>query len=264
MGRFDAIYLHWNECRQWRHFLTDNFKVYVIIALTCVFAGRSTNYLCFNLDSAFALLCSCGINSKPDACMHTCVVPGMCSIKIMPQLIVGDIGNRLWYPYYVGYVQCSRGRDYPCWGYGDYFGITWETAKSWCVAPRIAYSNENAFKQHCNALAPSKTGRCKTVKKALLVPVVKTCLKKIKKSIVHTNGYRNTLMFSCNNFHTILDSGWFIASVASFQFVSRCLTHGGRDKMAANFLTTFSTAFSWMEMCEFRLRGHWNLFLRFE
>ena len=42
------------------------------------------------------------------------------------------------------------------------------------------------------------------------------------------------------------------------------LTHWGRDKMAAVFQTTFSNAFSWMKMYEFRLRFHWNLFLRFK
>ena len=40
------------------------------------------------------------------------------------------------------------------------------------------------------------------------------------------------------------------------------LTHWGRDKMAANFLTTFSNAFSWMKMYRFRLRFHWSLFPR--
>ena len=40
------------------------------------------------------------------------------------------------------------------------------------------------------------------------------------------------------------------------------LTHWGRDKMAANFLTTFSNAFSWMKIYEFRLRFHWSLFPR--
>ena len=38
------------------------------------------------------------------------------------------------------------------------------------------------------------------------------------------------------------------------------LTHWGRDKMAANFQTTFSNAFCWMTMYEFRLRFHWSLF----
>ena len=42
------------------------------------------------------------------------------------------------------------------------------------------------------------------------------------------------------------------------------LTHWGRNKMADIFQTTFSNAFSWMKMYEFRLRFHWNLFLRFE
>ena len=40
------------------------------------------------------------------------------------------------------------------------------------------------------------------------------------------------------------------------------LTHWGWDKMAANFLTTFSNAFSWMKMYEFQLRFHRILFLR--
>ena len=40
------------------------------------------------------------------------------------------------------------------------------------------------------------------------------------------------------------------------------LTHWDRDKMAANFQTTCSNAFSWMKMYEFRLRFHWSLFLR--
>ena len=41
-----------------------------------------------------------------------------------------------------------------------------------------------------------------------------------------------------------------------------CLTHWGRDKMAAIFQTTFSNAFSWMKMFKFRLRFHWSLFSR--
>ena len=40
------------------------------------------------------------------------------------------------------------------------------------------------------------------------------------------------------------------------------LTHWGRDQIDAIFQTTFSNAFSWMKMCEFRLRFHWSLFLR--
>ena len=41
-----------------------------------------------------------------------------------------------------------------------------------------------------------------------------------------------------------------------------CLTHWGRDKMAAIFQTIFSNAFSWMKMYKFRLRFHWSLFPR--
>ena len=40
------------------------------------------------------------------------------------------------------------------------------------------------------------------------------------------------------------------------------LTHWGRDNMAAIFQTTFSFTFSWIKMFEFRIRFHWNSFLR--
>ena len=39
-------------------------------------------------------------------------------------------------------------------------------------------------------------------------------------------------------------------------------THWGRDKMDAISQTTFSSAFSWMKMFEFRLKFHWSFFLR--
>ena len=42
------------------------------------------------------------------------------------------------------------------------------------------------------------------------------------------------------------------------------LTRRGRDKMVAIFQTTFSNTFSGKKMFEFRLRFHWNLFLRFQ
>ena len=39
------------------------------------------------------------------------------------------------------------------------------------------------------------------------------------------------------------------------------LTHWGFDKMAANFLMTYSNEFSWMKIaCKFQLRFHWSLF----
>ena len=40
------------------------------------------------------------------------------------------------------------------------------------------------------------------------------------------------------------------------------LTHWGRDKMDAISQKTFSSAFSWMTMLDFRLKFHWSLFLR--
>ena len=40
------------------------------------------------------------------------------------------------------------------------------------------------------------------------------------------------------------------------------LTQGGWDKMAAIFLTTFSSAFSWMKSFVFWLRFHWSLFVK--
>ena len=39
-------------------------------------------------------------------------------------------------------------------------------------------------------------------------------------------------------------------------------THWYWDKMAAIFQPSFSNAFSWMKMYEFRLRFYWSLFLR--
>ena len=39
-------------------------------------------------------------------------------------------------------------------------------------------------------------------------------------------------------------------------------TYWGRDKITTNFPTTFSNAFSWMKMYEFRLKFHWSWFLR--
>ena len=57
---------------------------------------------------------------------------------------------------------------------------------------------------------------------------------------------------------------WIMCSVDSYVFPKRNLTHWGRDKMDAISQTTFSNAFSWIEMYEFRLRFHRSLFLRLE
>ena len=50
----------------------------------------------------------------------------------------------------------------------------------------------------------------------------------------------------------------FHASTSWFNWAP--LTHWGRDKMDAISQTTFSCAFSWMKMYEFRLKFHWSLF----
>ena len=52
--------------------------------------------------------------------------------------------------------------------------------------------------------------------------------------------------------------GWW------FDTLSFPLWHWGRDKMAANFLTTISNAFSWMKIYKPWLTLHWSLFLRFQ
>ena len=43
---------------------------------------------------------------------------------------------------------------------------------------------------------------------------------------------------------------------------SYTLTHWGRDEMNAIMQTTFSSAFFWKKMFEFRLKFHWSLLLR--
>ena len=64
------------------------------------------------------------------------------------------------------------------------------------------------------------------------------------------------LYFHC---HQLLQSSSFHNSpLRSF------LTHWGRDTMADISQTTFSNAFSWMKIHQFRLIFHWSLFLRIE
>ena len=46
--------------------------------------------------------------------------------------------------------------------------------------------------------------------------------------------------------------------------ISLSLTHWGRDQIDAISQTTFSNAFSRMQINEFRLEFHWSLFLMFE
>ena len=52
-----------------------------------------------------------------------------------------------------------------------------------------------------------------------------------------------------------------IQNICSLIYGTSWLTHWGQNKMAAFFRTTFLNEFSWMEVYEFRLKFHWNLFL---
>ena len=64
---------------------------------------------------------------------------------------------------------------------------------------------------------------------------------------------------------------WFVFNMNGFilpayvdKFCVSHLTHWGRGKIAAISQTTFSNAFYWMKMYEFRLIFQWNLFQRFQ
>ena len=57
------------------------------------------------------------------------------------------------------------------------------------------------------------------------------------------------------------DDEWLSSHQQYYRHCLRsCLTHWGRDKIAANLRTTFSNAFLWMEIMGFRLTFVWSLF----
>ena len=62
--------------------------------------------------------------------------------------------------------------------------------------------------------------------------------------------------------HCIAPDQWNKRRIWKHAHLVSPLTHWGRDKMAAISHTTFSSAFSWMKMCEFRVNFLWSLFLR--
>ena len=70
--------------------------------------------------------------------------------------------------------------------------------------------------------------------------------------------------YGCNYSPMPNHQHWFSQSLSMKNklFFKSSLTHWGRDKMAAISQTTFSNAFFWMKMYEFRLNCHWSLFLR--
>ena len=55
---------------------------------------------------------------------------------------------------------------------------------------------------------------------------------------------------------------WKHAALTLGTMPTNCLGHWRRDKKAAHFLMTFSNAFSWMQIYQFRKMCRWNLFLR--
>ena len=58
---------------------------------------------------------------------------------------------------------------------------------------------------------------------------------------------------------TILSYLYIIPLYETLSLSNQMLTHWGRDKMDAISQMTFSNAFSWMKMFEFRLKFHWSL-----
>ena len=83
----------------------------------------------------------------------------------------------------------------------------------------------------------------KTSKLCIIVPfVLGFCAQRV-----------NNVMITC---FQVMTSTWFMYSSGG------SLTHWGQDKMDAISWTTFSNAFSWIKMFEYRLKFHWSLFLR--
>ena len=80
----------------------------------------------------------------------------------------------------------------------------------------------------------------------------------LAKTYCQTSNIRHTLV--SNNIVDHSDVAAPTTSLFSIQHLA--LTHWGRDKMDAISQTTFSSAFSWKKMLEFRLYFHWNMFLR--
>ena len=73
------------------------------------------------------------------------------------------------------------------------------------------------------------------------------------------------IMFCCLTASCLYLNQWWLTIYEILWYSSNgnaYLTHWGREKMDAISQTTFSNAFSWMKMLEYRLKFHWSLFLR--
>ena len=75
--------------------------------------------------------------------------------------------------------------------------------------------------------------------------------------------YHKIYKFICERYNSIYvygDAVYYNTMVMSAR-IYLVLTHWSRDNMAAIFQTTFSYAFSWMKMYEYRLKFHWSFSL---
>ena len=78
---------------------------------------------------------------------------------------------------------------------------------------------------------------------------------------------RRRWIFKCWDLVQLILEVWpyFVVSVICQPISSLLvcpLTHWGTDKMADISQKTYSNEFSWMKVCEYRLKFHWSLFLR--
>ena len=89
----------------------------------------------------------------------------------------------------------------------------------------------------------------------------------------HFNGYLQCTVsyapfYVCNDMSAMTSIKYFKVKGKPLEGTTRpveftlSLTHWSRDKMDAISRTTFSSAFSWMKMFEFRLQFEWSLFPR--
>ena len=92
---------------------------------------------------------------------------------------------------------------------------------------------------------------------------IKGSLSSMGKGILLYLGNRKWFNWWSNRQERVVGLGaWTVITSLTYGTWWSSLTHWRRGKMAAIFQTTFSNAFSWIKMSEFRLIFHWNLFPR--
>ena len=126
------------------------------------------------------------------------------------------------------------------------FSITlthWGQVTHICVSKLIIIGLDNGLSPgRCQAIIWTNAG-------ILLIGTLRTNISEISIEI-HT--------FSFKKMYLKMSSGNWQPSCPGLNV----LTYWGRDNMAAISQTTLSNTFSWMKMLQFRLKFHWNLFLR--